>query len=106
MKARSAKPAGLVAPPALDLAVFVEGLEAWDIHDRAHAFALVQMEAGGDMDQLKQIISRYRLSLYPESVTIDVAASERVVKAQEVAEVLKPGKVDLKTLLDTAALAG
>jgi len=62
--------------------------------------------AGGDMDQLKQIISRYRLSLYPESVTIDVAASERVVKAQEVAEVLKPGKVDLKTLLDTAALAG
>jgi NitT/TauT family transport system substrate-binding protein len=62
--------------------------------------------AGGDIGQLKEIIARYRESLYPQSVTIDVAAAERVVKSQEVAEVLQPGKVDLKTLLDTAALEG
>jgi NitT/TauT family transport system substrate-binding protein len=60
--------------------------------------------AGGDVGQLKEIIARYRDSLYPQIVTIDVAAAERVVKSQEVAEVLKPGKVDLKALLDTAAL--
>lgn len=62
--------------------------------------------AGGDMAQLKQIITRYRLSLYPESVTIDVEAAQRVMKSQEVAEILKPGKVNLRTLLDTAVLEG
>jgi NitT/TauT family transport system substrate-binding protein len=60
--------------------------------------------AGGDIAQLKEIIGRYRDSLYPQTVTIDVAAAERVAKSQEVAEVLRPGKVDLKALLDTAAL--
>jgi NitT/TauT family transport system substrate-binding protein len=59
---------------------------------------------GGDVDQLKHIIARYRDSLYPDKVTIDVEAAQRVVKAEEVAAVLKPGQVDLKTLLDTAAL--
>ncbi len=62
--------------------------------------------AGGDMAQLKTIIGRYRDSLYPENVTIDVAAAERVVRSQEVAQVMAPGKVDLKALLDTAALEG
>jgi NitT/TauT family transport system substrate-binding protein len=62
--------------------------------------------AGGDLGQLKEIIARYRDSLYPQNVTIDFAAAERVVRSQEVAEVLKPGKVDLKGLLDTAALEG
>jgi NitT/TauT family transport system substrate-binding protein len=62
--------------------------------------------AGGDVAQLKEIIGRYRDSLYPDTVTIDVAAAERVVKSQEIAEVLKPGKVDLRALLDTAALEG
>lgn len=60
--------------------------------------------AGGDTAQLKNIIVRYRDSLYPENVTIDVAAAERVVKSQEVAQMMPPGKVDLKALLDTAAL--
>ena len=59
---------------------------------------------GGDVDQLKQIIARYRDSLYPDKVTIDVEAAQRVVKSEEVAAVLKPGQVDLKMLLDTAAL--
>ncbi|TAK82506.1 MAG: transporter substrate-binding domain-containing protein [Betaproteobacteria bacterium] len=60
--------------------------------------------AGGDTAQLKSIIARYRDSLYPDTVSIDVAAAERVLKSQEVAQVMPPGKVDLKALLDTAAL--
>jgi NitT/TauT family transport system substrate-binding protein len=62
--------------------------------------------AGGDIGQLKEIIARYRDSLYPENVTIDVAAAQRVAKSQELAQVLQPGKVELKQLLDTAALEG
>lgn len=62
--------------------------------------------AGGDRAQLEQIIERYRLSLYPESVRIDVDASQRVQRAQEVAGLLEPGAVDLGTLLDADALAG
>lgn len=62
--------------------------------------------AGGDLDQLKGIIDRYRRSLYPADVVIDVAAAERVLKSQEVADLLKPGAVDLSVLLDTAVLGG
>jgi NitT/TauT family transport system substrate-binding protein len=60
--------------------------------------------AGSDVEQLKQIIDRYRLSLYPESVTIDPDAARRVVRAQEIAGLLKPGAVSLDALLDTAAI--
>ena len=62
--------------------------------------------AGSDLSELKEIIVRYRHSLYPDDVTIDVASAERVLKAQEVAEILKPGDVDLAKLLDRAALGG
>jgi len=34
----------------IDLAVFVEDLEAWDIHDRARIAAQVQKEAGDDIE--------------------------------------------------------
>ena len=61
--------------------------------------------AGGDVTQLEQIIERHRLSLYPEHVRIDVAASERVVAAQEVAGILEPGQIALDTLLDVDALS-
>jgi len=65
-----------------------------------------ELVAGGDVDQLSGIIERYRLSLYPEAVTIEPAAAGRVVEAQEVADLLEPGAVDLDILLDTEALAG
>ena len=65
-----------------------------------------ELVAGGDVAQLERIVDRYRLSLYPEAVTIDVAAAERVVRAQEIAGLLEPGQVDLGTLLDTAVLQG
>lgn len=60
--------------------------------------------AGGNIDQLKTIIARYRTSLYPETVTIDMASVERVRKAHIVAHILAPGAVDLSVLMDTAAL--
>ena len=34
----------------IDLAVFVEGLETWDLHDRARVSAQVQKEAGDDVE--------------------------------------------------------
>ena len=61
--------------------------------------------AGSDVAQLRQIIERYRLSLYPESVSIERDAAERVVRAQEIAGLLQPGRVQLDTLLDTAAVS-
>ncbi len=59
---------------------------------------------GSEVDQFKEIVRRYRDSLYPDSVNIDVAAAERVMQASETAEILKPGAVDLKKLLDTSVL--
>jgi NitT/TauT family transport system substrate-binding protein len=60
--------------------------------------------AGSDVAQLETIMERYRLSLYPESVSIETAAAERVVRAQEVADLLEPGAVDLGVLLDTSVV--
>jgi len=60
--------------------------------------------AGSDIPQLLAIIERYRLSLYPESVTIDTAAAERVAQSQQIADLLAPGQVELSELLDTDAL--
>ena len=62
--------------------------------------------AGGDLGQLQAIVERYRLSLYPERVTVDLDASARVVRAQEIAGLLEPGQVALDTLVDADALAG
>lgn len=59
--------------------------------------------AGGDVSELERIVERYRLSLYPEEVSIDVEAARRVMRAQEIAGLLEPGSVDLGTLLDTEA---
>lgn len=60
--------------------------------------------AGGDTAQLRAIIERYRRSLYPERVTIDLDAARRVARAQEIAGILEAGRVDLTTVVDAAAL--
>ena len=62
--------------------------------------------AGGDIDRLERVIERYRESLYPQRVDVDVEAAGRVMRAQEVAGLLEPGQVDLDVLLDAGALAG
>ena len=65
-----------------------------------------KLVAGANIEQLKTIIGRYRTSLYPESVSIDMASADRVRKAHIAANILKPGAVDLSTLMDTAVLGG
>ncbi|MCE2514504.1 MAG: ABC transporter substrate-binding protein [Acidobacteria bacterium] len=62
--------------------------------------------AGGDVARLERVIDRYRRSLYPERVALDLEAAARVMQAQEVAGLLQPGEVDLDRLLDPAALDG
>ena len=62
--------------------------------------------AGGDVDRLQRVIERYRESLYPERVDVDVEAAGRVMRAQEVAGLLEPGQVNLDNLLDAGVLAG
>jgi len=64
-----------------------------------------ELIAGGNRAQLLEILERYRESLYPETVKIDVAAAERVVDAQTTAGVLKT-EVECATLLDTAVIGG
>jgi NitT/TauT family transport system substrate-binding protein len=62
--------------------------------------------SGSNVAQLKDIITRYRISLYPDTVTIDVASVQRVERAHISANILKQGSVDMSALLDTAALGG
>lgn len=59
-----------------------------------------ELLVGGDGDRFDEIIARYRGSLYPESVAIDVEACERVVNALRIGGVLE-SDIDLDTLLDT-----
>lgn len=63
-----------------------------------------ELVAGSDLGQLRGIIERYRLSLYPEGVGIEREAARRVAEAQEIADLLEPGSVDLDALLDSEAL--
>ncbi len=90
-KLAAALAAGLVDTRALPPADIVATLPA----------ALV---AGGDVGRLETVIERYRESLYPERVDVDVEAAGRVLRAQQVAGLLRPGQVDLEALLDTGAV--
>lgn len=64
-----------------------------------------ELMAGNEGARFDEIIERYRAALYPESVAIDVAACERVVKSLQASGALtKP--VDLGRLLDTSVAGG
>jgi len=54
--------------------------------------------AGGDEAQLGEILERYRLSLYPETVVIDPQSSARVLEANQVAGLIS-AEVNLDELL-------
>jgi len=64
-----------------------------------------ELIAGGDRAQLEGILSRYRSSLYPSDVTIDIEACRRVEQSQLAAGLLEE-PVDLDTLLDREVLGG
>lgn len=62
-----------------------------------------ELLVGGEGERFDEIIAKYRGSLYPESVAIDVAACERVVEALRIGGVLTT-PVDLSVLLDTTVV--
>jgi NitT/TauT family transport system substrate-binding protein len=62
-----------------------------------------ELLVGGEGEQFDQIIAKYRGSLYPESVAIDVEACRRVVDSLRSSGALKQD-VDLGVLLDTAVV--
>ncbi|MDN3518179.1 ABC transporter substrate-binding protein [Aquisalimonas lutea] len=62
-----------------------------------------ELVAGGDIERLKGALSRYRESLYPTEVQIDLDAAQRVVDAQVQAEILE-SPVDLDAIMDTSIL--
>ncbi len=64
-----------------------------------------ELIAGDDRGRLEAILERYRRSLYPDTVAIDVSACERVQQAQLTADLLAE-PVDLNVLLDTSVVEG
>src|SRR3989454_7542177 len=60
-----------------------------------------EMTTGLDLKQFGEIIARYRDSLYPESVTIDLAAARRVAQRLIVGGLIKPD-ANISGLHDTS----
>ena len=58
-----------------------------------------ELITGANRDRLAEILERYRRSLYPDNVKIDLAAANRVAEAHRAAGLLAPS-VDHKPLLD------
>lgn len=62
-----------------------------------------ELTAGEDLDQLADIVERYRESLWPTEVTLDTDAAQRVVTSLAQAGVLDT-ELDLDQALDTTVL--
>jgi NitT/TauT family transport system substrate-binding protein len=59
------------------------------------------LTAGADLGEMRDVLARYRGSLWPTEVTIDLAASHRVEETLKVAGLLKPD-ADPSGLYDTS----
>jgi NitT/TauT family transport system substrate-binding protein len=64
------------------------------------------LTAGLDKKLFGEILVRYRDSLYPESVKIDPAASQRVADSLVVGGLLKAANADISALLDRSIVKG
>jgi NitT/TauT family transport system substrate-binding protein len=64
-----------------------------------------ELIAGLDTKELGEILVRYRTSLYPESVAIDLDASKRVADSLIVGGLIKPD-ANLSGLYDTTIAGG
>ncbi|MBM3559550.1 MAG: transporter substrate-binding domain-containing protein [Alphaproteobacteria bacterium] len=64
-----------------------------------------ELVAGGDRERFEGILEKYRGSLYPESVRIDLDAAQRAVDTLDAAGLLK-ARVDLSKLLDREVVGG
>ncbi|HEU4345686.1 MAG TPA: ABC transporter substrate-binding protein [Candidatus Binatia bacterium] len=62
-----------------------------------------ELITGANRDRLAGILERYRRSLYPDNVKIDLAATNRVADAHKAAGLLPPS-VDYKPLLDLSVV--
>lgn len=60
-----------------------------------------EMTAGADIGQMRDILARYRASLYPTSIAMDRAAEDRVAQSLAIAGLL-PSGTDTSGLYDTA----
>ena len=78
------------------------GIEAWNLTAKKRIAALPkEMTTGLDIKEFGETIVRYRDSLYPEAVTIDLAAAERVAQSLVAGGLLKPG-ASISGLHDTS----
>ncbi|HXP32042.1 MAG TPA: ABC transporter substrate-binding protein [Stellaceae bacterium] len=64
-----------------------------------------EMTIGADLGEMRDILAKYRASLYPTSIAIDRAAADRVAQSLEVAGLLPPGST-ITGLLDTSIAGG
>jgi NitT/TauT family transport system substrate-binding protein len=64
-----------------------------------------ELTTGADLGEMRAILGRYRASLYPTSVKIDLTAAGRVEDSLKVAGLLKPD-VDTAKLFDTSIAGG
>jgi len=60
-----------------------------------------EMTTGADLGAMRDILARYRASLYPTSIAMDRAAEDRVARSLTIAGLLPPG-TDTSGLYDTA----
>jgi NitT/TauT family transport system substrate-binding protein len=64
-----------------------------------------ELVAGADIDELVEIIGRYKASLYPTRVAIDVAACDRVADSLKLGGLIKEG-VKAESVLDLSVAGG
>jgi NitT/TauT family transport system substrate-binding protein len=64
-----------------------------------------ELFAGSDTAQLRDVLARYRVSLYPRSAVIDLSAARRVSESLKVAGLI-PADADVSKLHDTTIFRG
>lgn len=64
-----------------------------------------EMTTGADVGEMRDLLGRYRASLYPTTAKIDLAAADRVAESLKVAGLL-PGNADTRDLYDTTIVGG
>ena len=63
-----------------------------------------ELTAGADMSELVTVVDRYRRSLYPTRVAIDVAACDRVAESLKIVGLIK-SNVKAESVLDLSVAA-
>ena len=64
-----------------------------------------ELLAGSDTTQLRDVLARYRVSLYPRSAVIDLSAVHRVAETLKIAGLI-PANADVSALHDTTIFRG